>query len=311
MSFYFASEQNRRSANEDSYCQIDFRMNHEALLSVMAVADGMGGLSNGKMYSSKAIELWYEALLKVILSEKFKEQTLEKQILVLQEFSGQIYDEINQELYHMGLDRGMKGGTTLTCAIHFWDSWIISNCGDSPAYSVKDGEATLQSCIQNKAWQMIRDGETTLGSASFYQYKNRLLEYLGRRESVHPHIKTVSDAEVDYMVLGTDGALGENAGRTLVEILSFEEIDGQDMLKKLFEEARSLGEEDNQTAILYMKDFPKEQSGTKKILKSAWMIPDVSREDMESENCTFHEVKTRTMGRRLLDRFKAGHKQET
>ena len=51
VAFFFASEINRRSSNEDSYCQMEFRMNAEAAVRAMVVADGMGGLSGGKYYS--------------------------------------------------------------------------------------------------------------------------------------------------------------------------------------------------------------------------------------------------------------------
>ena len=47
MAFFFASEINRRSSNEDSYCQMEIRMNAEAAVKAMVVADGMGGLSGG------------------------------------------------------------------------------------------------------------------------------------------------------------------------------------------------------------------------------------------------------------------------
>lgn len=45
MAFFFASEINRRSSNEDSYCQMEIHMNAEAVVKAMVVADGMGGLS--------------------------------------------------------------------------------------------------------------------------------------------------------------------------------------------------------------------------------------------------------------------------
>ena len=43
MAFYFASEKNKREVNEDSYCQMELRINLEASVSAMVVADGMGG----------------------------------------------------------------------------------------------------------------------------------------------------------------------------------------------------------------------------------------------------------------------------
>ena len=51
MAFYFASEKTKREINEDSYCQMELRINLEASISAMVVADGMGGLAGGKFYS--------------------------------------------------------------------------------------------------------------------------------------------------------------------------------------------------------------------------------------------------------------------
>ena len=39
MAFFFASEINRRSSNEDSYCQMEIHMNAEAVVKAMVVAD--------------------------------------------------------------------------------------------------------------------------------------------------------------------------------------------------------------------------------------------------------------------------------
>ena len=66
MAFFFASEINRRSSNEDSYCQMEIRMNAEAAVKAMIVADGMGGLSGGKYYSEAAVNLWYQELLQIL-----------------------------------------------------------------------------------------------------------------------------------------------------------------------------------------------------------------------------------------------------
>lgn len=51
--FLFASEINRRSSNEDSYCQMEIRMNAEAAVKAMVVADGMGGLSGANIIQKR------------------------------------------------------------------------------------------------------------------------------------------------------------------------------------------------------------------------------------------------------------------
>ena len=159
MAFFFASEINRRSSNEDSYCQMEIRMNAEAAVKAMVVADGMGGLSGGKYYSEAAVNLWYQELLQILMSDRFKGNPLDRQIEILQEFSEEIYSKLNQRLYKKGLDAGIKGGTTLSAVIHFWDTFIVSNCGDSPIYRIKNGTIELISEVQNVAEEMVREGK--------------------------------------------------------------------------------------------------------------------------------------------------------
>ena len=118
-------------------------MNAEAVVKAMVVADGMGGLSGGKYYSEAAVNLWYQELLQTLMSDRFKGNPLDRQIEILQEFSEEIYSKLNQGLYKKGLDAGIKGGTTLSAVIHFWDTFIVSNCGDSPIYRIKNGTIEL------------------------------------------------------------------------------------------------------------------------------------------------------------------------
>lgn len=253
MAFYYSSEINKRSVNEDSFCNMEIRMNHEAVVSAMVVADGMGGLSAGKRYSELAINMWYGELVKTVMGDGFRDGSLEQQIDTLMDFSGQIFEKINRELYQKGMDAGVKGGTTLSCAIHFWDTWIIANCGDSPVYLMKNGSLSLVSEIQNVASQLVKKGMAKEGSAIFYQNKNRLTQYLGRREEVHPYCIRLNEEKLDSLLLGSDGAFG-NLSLNQIETILYEQRDPQDMLRELFEQARFSGEDDNQTAVLYLGD---------------------------------------------------------
>lgn len=262
MAVYFNSEINKRSSNEDSFCNIEFRINHEASVHVMAVADGMGGLSGGRFYSRAAIRILNEKLLGLIMGEEFLGSPLPEQTELLEDFCSGIFQKINQELYTKGLNVGIKGGTTLTVALLFWHTIIIANCGDSPVYLRKGSRFALASEIQNAAWQMVKQGRTEEGSLLFYQNKARLLQYLGRREPVSPHIRVMEDRDMDFLLLGTDGAFGNlSAGqiRDLIEANHSRER----FLAELFGAARSGGEEDNQTAILFTPDPGKKASHTR------------------------------------------------
>ena len=253
MAFYFASEKNKREVNEDSYCQMELRINLEASISAMVVADGMGGLSGGKFYSEAALELWYQGLLDTMMGENFRDCSLHQQIEALTEFSENIFEKINRQLYKKGLDTGAKGGTTLSTAIHFWDTWIIANCGDSPIYGMKNGELSLLGEIQNVASQMVKKGTTKEGTTLFYQNKNRLTEYLGKRGEVHPCCIRLPQEAADLILMGSDGAFG-NLSMTQIEQIVGGQRPSQQMLTELFEQAKASGEDDNQTAIVFVRE---------------------------------------------------------
>lgn len=257
MAIFYDSNINRRREQEDSYSYLEIGLNHEAMVKAMVVADGMGGMSGGKFYSDRAVKLWCEMLLKLIMSDDFRDCSIPTQIDNLTGFMRQSFERINEILYPMGLDRGYKGGTTLTCAISFWDCVIIGNCGDSPAYLLKNGRVKLVSKIQNLAGELLRQGKTGVDGVLYKQNKNRLIEYLGRREAVDPYVIVINKEDMDGLIIGSDGAFGN------LDIPALEDVFGrvmirQDILKELFGRARDLGEDDNQTAILYLKDMPSE-----------------------------------------------------
>lgn len=284
MAFFFASEINRRSSNEDSYCQMEIRMNDEAAVKAMVVADGMGGLSGGKYYSEAAVNMWYQELVMTLMSERFRGNPLDRQIDILQEFSKEIYGKLNQTLYKKGLDAGIKGGTTLSAVIHFWDTVIVSNCGDSPVYALSDGQISLVSEIQNVAEKMVREGKTSAGSVLYYQNKNRLLDYLGKRAECHPYCHTFSAEEIEAILVGSDGAFGDLNRNEIASVLA-ECARPQEVIGQIFEMARASGEEDNQTAVFYLMQ-KKKKEGELQFPKTSLK----NIEQTEEENCCYTEV---------------------
>ncbi len=253
MAIYYVSEKNKREFNEDSYCHMELRMNLEASVRAMAVADGMGGLCAGKSYSDAALRLWYEGLLETMMGEEFRDCSLKQQIHTLREFVETSFEKINRHLYKTGLDRGTQGGTTLSTAILFWDTFIIANCGDSPVYGLTNGRLTLLSEVQNVADEMVKQGTIERGTALFYQNKNRLTQYLGRRETVQPYITQLPQDAVDGILMGSDGALGMLSREKIEEIL-LNEGASEGTLRKIMEQARVAGEDDNQTLLYYAQE---------------------------------------------------------
>ena len=60
----------KRNNNQDSIFFSDTPVG--PLPNLYIVADGMGGLSGGKYYSEAAVNLWYQELLQILMSDRFK-----------------------------------------------------------------------------------------------------------------------------------------------------------------------------------------------------------------------------------------------
>ena len=120
MPVYFESRTNKRKVNQDRYYYMEYRINHEAMLRIFLVADGMGGLAKGEKASDLASRKWLQKLQQMTLSEDFLGKSLTEQMEGIKRFSYQVVQEINEEVYRELMDQGIEGGTTLTAGILFF-----------------------------------------------------------------------------------------------------------------------------------------------------------------------------------------------
>ena len=210
MPVYFETKKNKRRMNQDYHLYMEYRINHEAQIRAIAVADGMGGLACGEIASVMAVEKWILKLQKMTLSREFLGRTLNEQIEQLRRFSSSVVQEINEEVYQELSDRGVKGGTTLTTGILYWDTLIFSNCGDSPAYYYKRKEQSFYkiSREQNAAEEMVLEGRVKKYSLEYWKHKNMLTDYIGKYRQANPYVCMMPFDKGDCLLLGSDGAFG-------------------------------------------------------------------------------------------------------
>ena len=312
MACYMLSDINRRTENQD-YCRhMEIRINYDSTVRGMAVADGMGGMAGGAFFSELAVKLWFEKLYRQVSDSDFCGRPLKTQIEILKQFSEQVYEELEPEIHKAGLDEGYHGGTTLSTAIHFWDTFIFSNCGDSPIYVGEGQRISLVSEVQNVAESLIRAGKTSRGSILYYQNKNRILSYLGGRNGCTPSVSCLPARKVDWVLMGSDGAFSD-LDQEEIRIL-FSEGKESRRLPGLFQKARERGEEDNQTALFYVR----EKSSRSAHEKSAEMIYRKTNEEnllretrgneqeesgLEEDPCVYRQVEEASVIRRFRRRL--------
>lgn len=263
MPVYYESRKNKRRVNQDYHVYMEYRLNQEGMLKVFVIADGMGGLSCGEKASSMAAEKWILKLQKHTLSKEFLGRTIKEQIESLKTFSYHVMQEINEEVYQELIDQGIEGGTTLTTGILFFDTFILANCGDSPAYFYHGKEKSLVkiSKEQNVAEELVRQGKTTKNSSIYLQKKNMLTDYIGKYRNAAPHVCSLSFEPGDMILLGSDGAFGTIKEEILREILLAKEEKKEQIVGDILNLAEKMGEEDNQTLLLYGAEKRKDDQG--------------------------------------------------
>ena len=312
MTCYMLSDINRRTENQD-YCRhMEIRVNYDSTVRGMAVADGMGGMSGGAFFSELAVRLWFEKLYRRVTDPEFCGRPLRTQIDLLKQFSEQVYEELEPEIYKAGLDEGFRGGTTLSTVIHFWDIFIFSNCGDSPIYVGDGRRISLVSEVQNVAESLIRAGKTEKGSLLYYQTRNRILSYLGGRNGCTPSVSFLPDKKVDWVLMGSDGAFSDLDQEEIRKAVS----EGKEScrLPGLFQKARERGEEDNQTALFYIRDKdagPVRETSAERIYRQARgenlnrepADPEPEEADTGEDACSYKQVEEVSVFRRFRIRL--------
>ena len=262
MPVYFESRKNKRRTNQDYHLYMEYRVNHEAMIKAMLVADGMGGLACGEVASELAGQKWMLKLHQMTMSKDFLGKSLNEQIEQLKYFSFSVVKEINEEVYQELSDKGITGGTTLSTAILYWDTLIFSNCGDSPAYYYNGQEKKFAklSREQNAAEELLAEGKVRKNSPEYWKHKNMLTDYIGKYRQSNPYIAAIPFKKEDCILIGSDGAYGRLDEADIGGLIEQHYHMPDRLIKNIMEEAEKQGEEDNQTLLCYIEEISEQRT---------------------------------------------------
>lgn len=226
-------------------------------IALIAVCDGMGGLSRGEVASCKAIrslETWFheELVLMVGMSrEKFWEaaEISWKRLLA----------KINGEIRRYGRHKNISLGTTLTALLQVGREYMFMNIGDSRIYYTKGSEAVQLTKDQSLAQRMLDTGEAAGPEDIDESKRSILLQCIGTHELPIPHIgKGIFEAGTTVIAC-TDGLWRTVSCRELFERLCPQMcITDEDMLdqcRKLIDTAMSRDEKDNISVAAMCLEF--------------------------------------------------------
>ena len=171
---YITNTGNVRQNNQDSL--LIRRGSIEKIeIALLAVADGMGGLSHGEQASSLAVHMldrWWTEQLPLLLEAGFDWTALRNSLSVT-------IDQINYALYAQVSGGGEKSGTTLTLLFLFEKRYLLLQVGDSRAYYLKENEMTQLTKDQTWCRREIEEGRLTENEANAHPMRHMLLSTLG------------------------------------------------------------------------------------------------------------------------------------
>lgn len=174
-------------------------------LTLLAVADGMGGAAAGEVASKLATE---------VLDESFSRYALEvssgRPVVGIDKLIDKALRLANRRVYASAFRkqsrRGM--GSALTCVAILKRRAYVGHVGDSRAFLVRGNK--IYQLTKDHSWveEQVAQGLLTEEEAENHEWRNLVTRVLGTRPTVAPDVIELEVQKGDVFVLSTDGLHG-------------------------------------------------------------------------------------------------------
>jgi PPM family protein phosphatase len=208
---------------------------------LVAVADGMGGHKAGEVASALAIEALQRALAAADPAATADALLTDGALLG----NRTIWEAASADVDKEGM------GTTLVSALLTGDGLaVIANVGDSRAYVVAAGTATLVTVDHTWVNQQVLSGLMTEPDARVSPFRNLLTRTLGNAPHVEVDVFPALQLEAgDALILVSDGVTGYLDESDFAAVMRLA-TSAQDAADRLVGEAVQRGGADNATAVV-------------------------------------------------------------
>lgn len=259
--FALTDRGNTREHNEDTFLLADFsepgRWTPVAGESravgprgfLWLVADGMGGAAAGEVASAMAASEIHERLVSgwADAGENTGRHFAAAIRAAVEEANSALHSHAQE---HPEL-RGM--GTTATVVGMLRDRLYIAQVGDSRAYLVRDGSATLLTRDQSLTQRLVEVGELTAEEAETSERRNIILQALGPDSRIKVDLSQQSLQRGDALVICSDGLSGVVRKEDIAAVIS-SGIPVDEACEKLVALANERGGPDNITVVVVRFD---------------------------------------------------------
>jgi PPM family protein phosphatase len=230
-----------REGNEDALLAVLVADGARAGQVLVAVADGMGGHKAGEVASALAIESLRRTLRAADPATSAEDLLTRGALLGNRTIGDAASADVDKE--------GM--GTTLVCALLDADGVaVVANVGDSRAYVVASGTASLVTVDHTWVNQQVQSGLMSEPDARVSPFRNLLTRTLGNAPQVEVDVFPPLRLEAgDALVLVSDGVTGYLDEADFAAVLRAAP-GAQAAAERLVAEAVHRGGADNATAVV-------------------------------------------------------------
>lgn len=231
----------KRSRNEDScaLCVPDDRQTMSDRGILLAVADGMGGVSGGDFASRLALQT---------LAEEYYTRREPTTPARLSESVSQANRRIFQEAENHPEYYGM--GTTMSAMLIMGDHAYIAQVGDSRVYLLRKSERIWQITDDHSlVAEQVRNGYISEQEARTHSLKNLITRAVGTKEAVTVDLFAVQLKQGDTLLICSDGLSNVVEDSELAKAMA-EGDSLQAIARVLVGRALQAGAPDNVTAVL-------------------------------------------------------------
>ena len=260
-SFTDKSSDEKHKVNQDRFFYSSSSFFGDEDITILVIADGMGGLSNGELAAEKGIksfiDCYYNKIIELYHSVDVYTFSITYKLELLKEILLDSVIKANEEVCN-NCTPYEEMGTTLSVVCIVRDYAFVLNVGDSPVYLYRNREEKIElvSKIMTKAEKKVEDGEYSRGSKEYYSDSHLIYCSLGRYETLTEediYINSIGRLQPgDSIILGSDGAFGRLNEYDILEY--FEEWEnGGSFLKKMINHARNQVDDDATAIICEIK----------------------------------------------------------
>jgi protein phosphatase len=229
-----------RGENQDSIRLPDPSLPPERGL-LYALADGMGGLAHGKLASTIAVDALFESFYGA-------KAPIPRSL-------GRGVETANSKVFGAAQGLGAaRMGTTLTAAHVLGDSLCVVHVGDSRAYLVREGRATLLTNDHTTVGDLVRMKLISPDKVRTHAQRSMLNRAIGLQLFVRPDVTRLKLRDDDRIVICSDGLWSAIEDEDLASMVA-ESAGVDEACSTLIGAAIERGSDDNVSAIVVRVGF--------------------------------------------------------